>query len=84
MENLLSKMHEKVVDFHFVSYLVHSWFGIAPCLLIKWLQEHLKCNIPVGSDCVNIRNGCSQLLHCVAALLLCVSLGAGYNCTQRY
>jgi len=72
--------------------LLYSWLKVSHCLVIKRVQyEELPSHILILS---HIFKSISALKHLgmaalklfivVATLLLCASLGAGYNCNRRY
>jgi len=80
------------VYLHFITHFYIHGLRTAHCLVIKRVQcEELPLHILILSHIFksisalkNLGMVALKLFIVVAALLLCASLGAGYNCTQRY
>ena len=81
------------VYLHFITHFyIHGLRSAAHCLVIKGVQcEELPLHILIVSHifksisalkCLGM--AALKFFILVVALLLCASLGAGYNCTRRY
>ena len=80
------------VYLHFITHFYIHGLRSAHCLVIKRVQcEELPLHILILSyifksisalKCLGMAT--LKFFILVAALLLCASLGAGYNCTRRY
>ena len=82
----------KWVDFHFITAPIHSCLAIS--LLTAHKREFRVKNCYSSHSCKSILESAVSVwilgmaalkfFTVVVALLLCASLGAGYNCTRRY